>query len=265
MEFHCRFSIMKNNASQCIDAFLGKFKPVSFCFAYENKGHEEGIELNPHVHAYLKYEKAPTKQQLSEFFKKQPLDKKKAAYYHRKQNETTEQNIIYTIKNECIISNNLDEKILNECKIKSKTIDEDKKLSSRDKILNRWKEQQIIMLPSSKFQLFEFIDKIYVLEFKKSPLAIGHKVSYSIYILMTTYFEIKNPSFNEKMIYEKVLKDLYNINYSRETLQESEMHQAYKEYEILKNKKEKISRDIAFHESETNADFIDSDENEYDI
>lgn len=263
MEFHCRFSIKKENASQCVNAFIARFKPVSFVFAYENKGHNEGIELNPHVHSYLKYDKAPTKQQLSEFFKKQPLNKKTAGYYHKKQKETTEKNIIYVIKNECILENNFDDKIIKDYILKSKTVDEDKKLSSRDKLLNRWRQQSLICMPSSKFDLFEFIDKTYVLEFKKSPLAIGHKVSYSIYILMTVYHEISEPSFNEKLLYEKILKDLYNINYDRETLLQREMNNVWNQYKNLQHKKSVLQNDIQnLNGLITNADFIDSDDDE---
>jgi len=89
------------------NSFIATFKPLEYVCCYENKNLESGFDVddfdneqNPHIHVWLKYDKVPTKQKVSEFFKKQPIIKKGtvAGYYHRAQIKTTEANVIYTVK-----------------------------------------------------------------------------------------------------------------------------------------------------------------------
>jgi len=104
MEFHLRITVKYENAKHILDKFVATFKPVEYISGYENgdfRFDQNMPEVNPHCHAYLKYDKVPTKQKISSFFKLQSLERKSecmAGYYHRLQNTSREQNIVYSIK-----------------------------------------------------------------------------------------------------------------------------------------------------------------------
>lgn len=214
IEKHLRISVKYANAKNVIEAFIGRFKPIEWVCCYENKNANPtdlSEEINPHIHCYLKYEKEPTSQKVSEFFKKQPIIKKNnvAGYYHRVQKETTEQNIVYTIKHQNFISSNIEKEILDNYIKKSEEIDEDKKLKPNDKLYNRYIEKFGIMLPSSKFDIFKFIDEVYVLEFNKSPPSYGHLICYCKFIIIKLYKELNNVGCYTS--YKELLLSLYNI------------------------------------------------------
>lgn len=236
-EYHLRVSVKHDDAIKVLNDFMTAFKPIEVVCFYENKnyartyisqcpGHENckitcfneneiiEEEINPHIHTYLKYDKIPTKQKVSEFFKSQPILKAKnvAGYYHKKQSGTTEDNIVYVIKNNHCVYKNID---IEKYKIKSEKINLDKKLSSKEKLYNRYIERFGLEYPSSKFEIFKFIDEIYVNEWDKSPLAMNHMMCYSRHILCKLHKNIINK--NDK-IYELLLLNIYNINNHRELI-----------------------------------------------
>jgi len=131
MEYHLRLSIHKTNALTVLNAFCASFKPADIVSAYETKGiKEDGTIINPHTHAYIKYETVPSKQSISSFFKKwkhllvKPTNET-AGYSHKLQKKTKEENIVYTIKGGDIIINTIGDTI-NEYKIKTELINENK-------------------------------------------------------------------------------------------------------------------------------------------
>jgi len=268
MEYHCRISTHKEHALILLNAFCASFKPAEIVSAYENKGtREDGTIINPHCHSYVKYEKVPTKQAISAFFKKwrhllifktNPEElAQTAGYSHKIQKKGREENIVYTIKGGDIIMNTIGDDI-KEYKIKTELINENKTLPSRDKILNEWRsEYGNCCYPDSKFKLFEFIDKIYVLKWKKSPLAYGHLVSYSKYILFSIHDLAINKNYDR---YNEILHALYNINEGA-TLYENDIEVNNKKKitqlnlkKMLKDKKEDYETDsdlIEFEDSDT--------------
>lgn len=262
MEYHLRLSTTKENGLILLDAFLASFKPVEIVSAYENKGtREDGTIINPHCHSYLKYETVPTKQAISAFFKKwsnliiKPTTET-AGYSHTKQKKGTAENIIYTIKGGDILKNTLGDQI-KEYQQKTEQINQNKQLSSRDKILNEWvAEYGPMFYPHSKFHLFEFIDKIYVLKWKKSPLAYGHKVSYSIYILLNIHDLALNKD-NTK--YNKLMHSLYNIN-ETETQYEQNMDLFVKQPKVKINLKKLYQQNKTDYE--TDSDVIMNDDSD---
>jgi hypothetical protein len=76
----------------------------------------------------------------------------------------------------------------------------DNKLSTKDILYNKYIEKNGYIYPKSSFDLFKFIDEVYVLEWNKTPLTMKYKISYSIYILMMIHkkIDLKN-------------EELYNI------------------------------------------------------
>lgn len=238
-EYHLRVSVKHDLASDVINAFIKKFNPKKWICCYENKNDEEEAptfeeydqkmhdkckinedmykEKNPHIHTYIMYTKVPTKQKISEFFKTQPILKEGtvAGYYHREQTKTSAENIIYTTKGKHFISyHGFTESEIENFNVKNDKINEDKQLHTREKLFNRYKENVInnsgYEYPPSKFELFKFIDETYVLEWNKSPLPIGHKVSCSLYILMRLHKEAK---VKDNDNYNIIMKDLYNIKW----------------------------------------------------
>lgn len=211
MEFHLRISATKNNGEVILKSFCASFKPVEMVSAYENKGtREDGTQINPHYHSYIKYGTVPTKQALSSFFKKQVLLKptdKNAGYSHKIQKTTKEQNIIYTIKGGDIIINTIGDDILSY-KEKTELINDSKKLSSKEKLYNIWLMKKGLKYPESKFDLFKFIDEVYVLEWNKTPLASGHMNCYSRHILLMIH---KNIEEKDIELYETLLLNIYSI------------------------------------------------------
>lgn len=214
VEKHLRVSVKHINAHSVISSFVATFKPLEWVCCYENKNLDPSNlenEINPHIHCYLKYDKVPTSQKISDFFKKQPILKSKniAGYYHKIQSKTTKDNIIYTIKHQNFIDTNISKEILDKYIEESNSIDEDKKLSSKDKLYNRYIKKYGLILPSSKFDLFRFIDEVYVHEFDKTPLAHGHLICYSKFIVIKLFKEI-----NDKWLepsYKDLMLSLYNI------------------------------------------------------
>lgn len=237
MEYHLRISVTKENSKGIIQDFITAFKPIKYvsCFEFSH------LDKNPHCHIYLKYDKLPDRRRISEFFKKQPIEKGdtkyKAGYYHKPQNKTTDEHICYVIKGGDYILNNMTEDELQVAKTNTHKINENKKLSSKEKLYNLYIEKYGFNFPSSKFNIFKFIDEIYVLNFKKSPLAIGHKICYSIHIIINIYNNINNKTDFEELEYNKLLADLYNIKYQPDKMFEVINDQDKLEY--LKNKMNK--------------------------
>lgn len=276
---HLRISVPHKLSSQVFESFIAKFKPYKWLGAYENKnyfthynGHLdhnecklikcldeneiEENEKNPHIQALIYYNEnsIPTKQQISEFFKSQPILKGKdengkniAGYYHKEINKSEECNILYILKDGHIISKDgFKEDEWNELIKKTNEINNDKKLSSKEKLYNRYIEKFGLIYPSSKFNIFKFIDEIYIFEFKKSPLAIGHKTSYAIHILMHIH---KNINEKNEDYYDILLRNIYNIKDHNELLFD------------LNNEKNKMEI-LRSLNVEYNCDFIDEDEDE---
>lgn len=230
MEFHLRISTTKKNGLAVLNEFQSSFKISAIVSAFEHKGIEtDGTIINPHCHSYIKYYETPTKQAISAFFKKwkhliiKPKSET-AGYSHIKQKKSKEENIIYTIKDGDIIINTLGD--LNIYKEKTKMINDSKSLSSRDKLFQEWMtEKGHVCYPTSKFELFKFIDEIYVLKWNKSPLAMGHKICYSTFILMKTHELAVNKNIE---IYEMILHSLYNIHQLKTREEEHTEEEAYK-------------------------------------
>jgi len=148
VEKHLRVSILKVHALGLINDFITAFNPIEYVCYFEKK-----TEDNPHIHCYLKYDKEPTKQKVSEFMKKQPLVKNNkfiGGYYHKAQFTDKESNIVYTIKNGCEILKNIN---VDEYKIMTEAINKDKELSSREKLYNRYIKKHGINYPTSSFFL----------------------------------------------------------------------------------------------------------------
>lgn len=214
MEYHLRLSVEKQHALTLLNAFSASFKPVEMVSAFETKGtREDGTLINPHCHSYIKYEAVPTKQAISAFFKKwkylllKPTTET-AGYSHKTQKKTKEENIVYTIKGGDILINTIGDDIL-KYKEKTEQINNSKTLSSREKVFNEWLLIKGLVYPDSKFSIYKFIDELYVLKWRKSPLAIGHKISYSIWLLMEIHSNITD---KQEYKYNELLTGLYNIN-----------------------------------------------------
>lgn len=235
MSKHLRISCEHKNVSFVLQSFINKFKPVKWFAAYENKNeleieyrdyipndhtkcriHEGELEKNPHIQALMVYHEEPSKQTVSDFFKKMPILKGKdengkniAGYYHKEIKKSEEENLIYMLKDGHIISYYgwTDEEI-NELTKKSELINENKKLSSREKLYKIYIEKYGIKYPSSKYKLFEFIDDVYIFDFKKSTPNMGMMGMNSRYILKMIHHNIEDKDNDH---YEIILKDIYNI------------------------------------------------------
>lgn len=242
MEYHLRVSSTKQNSERVLNEFVSSFKIVAIVSAYEHKGIENDIVINPHCHSYIKYDVVPTKQAISAFFKKwkhliiKPANET-AGYSHIKQKKTKDENIIYTIKDGDIIKNTLGD--LKEWQEKTKIINDSKSLSSRDKIYNKWIDINGYNLPKSKYELFKFIDRIYILDWNKSPLSMGHKICNSIYLLEKINQTYKD---TETLEYNVLLKDLYNIKSNNQEFIELNNEKFYEKDEIILNKEKQITK-----------------------
>lgn len=261
-EYHLRVSVKHDDAYKLIKDFITAFKPIEIVCYYENKNklgfnYEDNIpethekckinihrdeldEINPHIHTYLKYDKIPTKQKVSEFFKSQPILKvgSVAGYYHKVQKKTTEENIVYTCKGGHLVFKNKD---IEEYRIKTELINENKKLSSKEKLYNIYIERFGLKYPSSKFELFEFIDDVYIFTFNKTPLAMTHMACYSRHILKMIH---KNIDEKNNHIYELLMLSIYGINNHRELI-----HDIDREKAIEYNRRELMAYE--------NCDFMD--------
>lgn len=270
---HLRISVEHKHASNVIDSFINKFKPIKWFVAYENKNTlnikyddyeinnhhkcvqechiDEPYEINPHIQALITYNIEPTKQAVSTFFKTQPILKNTnkelkniAGYYHKEIVKSEENNIIYMMKDLHIICHNgYTEKEIEELMKKTIKINESKSLSSKEKLYNIYLEKYGIKYPKSKYHLYRFIDEIYIYEWKKSPLALGHKLSYSTHILFEIHRNIKDK--NEEL-FEILSMNLYGIRDHDELIHNIDIEEARK-YNL------KCLAD-------TNCDFIDEDE-----
>lgn len=264
MEYHLRISTHKKDALILLNAFSAAFKCVEMVSAFETKGtKEDGTIINPHCHSYIKYETAPTKQSISSFFKKwkhliiKPANET-AGYSHKLQKKGKEENIVYTIKGGDILINTIGNEI-NEYKKKTELINENKSLSSRDKIFNEWIANKNYVYPNSKYEMFKFIDEIYVLKWNKSPLAIGHKLSYSIYLLMKIHAANEN---NNNDRYEELLHSLYNIDEGATKYEETIEENNKKKKVAINIKKLYKQRENKYESDEDEVDFISDDEDD---
>lgn len=265
-----RISVEHKNASKVIDSFINKFKPVKWFVAYENKNvlgidynnyevnnhhnceqillMDEPYEINPHIQALIVYDNIPTKQERSSFFKKQPIIKKDniGGFYHKEIEKTEEANIIYMMKDGHIISHfGWDEKELKELMKKNILINENKKLSSKEKLYNIYLEKFGLKYPKSKYHLYKFMDEIYIFDWKKSPLAMGHKLSYALHIL---YMVHKNIEEKNDDLFEILSMNFYGIRDHNELIHEIDRAEA------IKYNKECLT--------DYNCDFIDDDDDD---
>jgi len=243
---HLRISCEHKNVNHVLNSFISKFKPIKWFAAYENKNkeeceykdyivnehsnckliHNEEEETNPHIQALMVYNIEPSKQSVSDFFKKMPILKNKdesgkniAGYYHKEINKTEEDNIIYMLKDGHIISyGGYTEKEIIELNKKSEIINEDKKLTSKEKLYNRWVKLNGLRYPKSKYELYIFIDETYILEWNKSALAAGHRNCYSMYIMAMIH---KNIEKKNQLIYTELTKSIYNINEVQHLMEEN--------------------------------------------
>ena len=207
MEYHLRVSVKLEHAEGVMKDFITAFKPKEYVCCYENKGDDKNEEVNPHIHCYLKYDKEPSKQKVSEFMKRQPILKNEtvAGYYHRKQTKTTDENIVYTIKGRHYIVKNID---VSSAELKTECINQDKKLSSREKLYKRYVLKNGINYPMSKYMLFEFIDDVYIFEFKKSPPNNSQLAMYSRFILKMIHSEVNKKNDD---LFKLLLLNIYGI------------------------------------------------------
>lgn len=245
---HLRISCEHKHVNHVFQSFINRFKPKKWFGAYENKNKEaieytdyninehsfckqilckeEDTEINPHIQALMVYNIEPTKQAISEFFKKMPILKNKddkgkniAGYYHKEITTDEETNLIYMLKDNHIISyGGYTETEIKELNKKSEIINEDKKLSPKEKLYNRWVKVKGITYPTSKYELYLFIDETYILEWNKSALATGHRNCYSIYILMMIH---KNIELKNSLVYTELSKSIYNINEIQHLMEEN--------------------------------------------
>jgi len=79
--FHLRITSDKESGTLVVNAFIKKFKPLLYIFGYEEVTHDDGT-LNKHLHGHIEYDSklVPSKQNISDFFKKHKLAGK---YYHK--------------------------------------------------------------------------------------------------------------------------------------------------------------------------------------
>lgn len=261
MEYHLRLSIEKTNALILLNAFCASFNVIEIVSCFEfTKIEEDGTMINPHTHSYVKYGKVPTKQSISAFFKKwkQFLLKPKketAGYSHKIQKKGTEENIVYTIKCGDYLQNTLGEDAIRKYKDKTEVINISKTMTSRDKIYHEWLLKKGLCYPRSKFEIFEFIDRLYVINWKRSPLAYGHKVCYSINLLMSIDENIIEKDINR---YKTLLHSLYNIKEEDTQFSEYTETKVAKPFNILKLGKNK------YIEEDENVEYI-SDDDDNDI
>ena len=208
MEYHLRISGYRDDCISILQKLKETFDIKNMVSCYEYTGMDEFADsmptpINPHSHSYIEYNKVPTTQKMSNFMKMQPLlrgsFKCVAGYSHKIQKTTKEQQLIYLTKDSDIIYSTLSNEQLEPYKVKSEQINKDKLKTPKEKLLSRWIEKNGNVYPSSKYELFRFIDKIYVREYNKSPLALSHKTSYSTYIIeMLSDTVLKNED-NERL------------------------------------------------------------------
>lgn len=214
-EYHLRISQNKNECVQILTAFTKKFKVNQIVSAFEHKGYnEDGSFINPHSHSYIKYGVVPSKQSISDFFKKQALlkDECQAGYSHVKQKTSRDKNLVYVVKQKDIILNTIGD--IQKWIDLSAKVDDEKKMPTRDKLYLLWVEEFGITLPTSKFAIYKWIDELYVLKWKKNPLSASHLFSYSKYLIINIYNNLDNKNYKGKLLYEDLLRQLNNIKMS---------------------------------------------------
>ena len=84
-------------------------------------------------------------------------------------------------------------------------MNDNNKLSTKEILYNKYIEKNGYIYPKSCFDLFQFIDEVYVLEWNKTPLTRKYIICYSIYILTMIH---KNIDLKNEELYNILLQNL---------------------------------------------------------
>jgi|UniRef100_A0A6C0HVT8 uncharacterized Zn-finger protein len=98
---------------------------------------------------------------------------------------------------------NLDKHKKNSCK------DNTSMSIINEKLYNIYIKKFGLIYPISKFNIFKFIDEIYVLEWNKLPPLSEERICYSLYIIMKIHKELQITQQNEN-IYNNLIKKFVN-------------------------------------------------------
>lgn len=127
MSYHLRITMEREEADKILEAYVNKFKPITYVFSYEE------VEDNHHIHGHLEYEVIPKRQTISDFFKRHNLS---GCYYHKEIEKEPINNLLYVLKDLDVIDHNLEEERYNTLIEATKRINEDKKKQARHKLLD---------------------------------------------------------------------------------------------------------------------------------
>lgn len=131
--YHLRVTGTKEQLISIIDKFIEKFTLNKYLFGYEEKGD------NKHMHGHLEFIDTPSRQRISDFFKKHLPERIKGGaplYYFKEVTKSKESNILYAMKEVDILKHNLSNSQFELLMKKTEEINEDKKLDQRHKLLN---------------------------------------------------------------------------------------------------------------------------------
>lgn len=186
MLYHLRVSVIsRDTALKVVELFKAKFKLSKIVCSFETAN-----EDNFHLHFHLEYEDEDAssnahKTKRSEFFKK--LKKEKLipdienAVYHSPLKKTEKENLSYVIKDKDVLYKyGIPEDVYAEAEEYSERINEEKKQSMKEQLLNAWKWRQRLFI--DKLEAFMFIDSYHV-ERDYLPPNFTNKIQYALYIV----------------------------------------------------------------------------------
>lgn len=134
---HLRVTVADEQSRNFISQFLIKFKNDLQMFIISSEISKEGVH---HLHGHLEWKKIPKRQTLSDWFKKQQLSGK---YYHQQLDKPPINNMLYCVKDLKILEHNITAAQLSELETRTIEINEDKKKSTRQKLLELFKKELV--------------------------------------------------------------------------------------------------------------------------
>lgn len=130
---HIRITSDEKHHQDIITTFLNKYSNQIVYYVFASEISKEGVA---HIHGHIEWKILPKKQTLSDYFKKQQLSGK---YYHQQLDKPVINNLLYVTKDLKIIAHNFPEEAIQKIKQQTLDINEDKKLSTRHKLLELFK------------------------------------------------------------------------------------------------------------------------------
>lgn len=152
---HLRVTIDEKQQSEFVDNFIAKFHSAIKMYVFSSEVSDKGVH---HIHGHIEWkdDKIPKKQSFSDWFKKQKLSGK---YYHQQLDKPPINNLLYVTKDLKILSYEAnDHEFVEHLKEQTEKINEDKKASSRHKLLQLFKEHLIKTLKEREEKVYKMED-----------------------------------------------------------------------------------------------------------